>query len=170
MGTTRWTKLETPKIVTPEVVQLRYIQDRYHEVMVFLRDDHTLKAMKLLFSDKIFALINRELVNEIIEELTVIDPTGLTVDSHEVELSVVSYLEDSQKEALERVLTEKFGSIPTIGERLVPELVAGIVIKIGSIEIEGSLSSRCREYDSEFIRWLENPELPEQAWYHSSTT
>jgi F-type H+-transporting ATPase subunit delta len=50
---------------------------------------------------------------------------------------------------LAKLLSEKFGANVAIEEKLDKELLAGIIFKLGSLEIDGSLRNRFREAAAE---------------------
>jgi F-type H+-transporting ATPase subunit delta len=50
-----------------------------------------------------------------------------------------------QKKRLDDLLSTKFGRPIRLVERIDPALLSGMVVKLGSLEIDGSLSSRMKE-------------------------
>ena len=65
------------------------------------------------------------------------------------ELARATAMIDGQKARLERLLAEKFGVQVTVNEEIKEELMGGLVFKLGSLEIDGSLLNRFHEAAAE---------------------
>lgn len=103
------------------------------------------KVFKLVFSERISEELNQHFVNELIDALEEMDAAGITVDGTSAEFSASHPLVPAQRERLQALLARKFGSNIEIRETIRPELLAGLVMKLGSLEIDGSLLSRYQE-------------------------
>lgn len=103
----------------------------------------------LVFSERMSEELNRHFVAELLDALEAIDSSGITVDAGTAEFTASYPIDAQQKERLTRILSEKFGAAVTIEEKLDKSLLAGIVFKLGSLEIDGSLLNRFREASEE---------------------
>jgi len=131
--------------------ELEALRGKLAQVKVLLYG-HSLQVMKALFSKETLALIHISVLEEIplilmgknFKEFESTDP-------REVELVTASYLSHAQREVLEEVLLKKFGPISSIKEDEQSELVAGLTIKIGNIELDFSIFSKCQAFDESLI-------------------
>lgn len=103
------------------------------------------RVFKLVFSERISAELNKHFINELIEALQETDATGITVDAASAEFISSHPLIPEQKERLQNLLASKFGVRIEIRETVREDLLAGLVMKLGSLEIDGSLLSRYQE-------------------------
>lgn len=103
------------------------------------------RVFKLVFSERISAELNRHFVDELIDALEQTDASGITVDAGQAEFSASHPLDDAQRHRLQDLLGRKFGLKLEVREVIREELLAGLVMKLGSLEIDGSLLSRYQE-------------------------
>lgn len=103
------------------------------------------RVFKLVFSERMTAEMNRHFVDELIDALEQTDATGITVDAANAEFVASHPLEAAQRQRLQDLLARKFGLTMAIREVVREELLAGLVMKLGSLEIDGSLLSRYQE-------------------------
>lgn len=103
------------------------------------------RVFKLVFSERMTAQLNRHFVDELIDALEQTDATGITVDAGSAEFVASHPLDAAQRQRLQELLARKFGLTMAIHEVVREELLAGLVMKLGSLEIDGSLLSRYQE-------------------------
>lgn len=103
------------------------------------------RVFKLVFSERMTAQMNRHFVDELIDALEQTDATGITVDAGSAEFVASHPLDAAQRQRLQELLARKFGLTMAIHEVVREELLAGLVMKLGSLEIDGSLLSRYQE-------------------------
>ena len=103
------------------------------------------RVFRLVFSDRLNEIVNSQFVDELLDALADTDASSITVDATEAEFSSSHPLEPAQKERLQLILADKFGINIEVNESVREELLAGLVMKIGSLEIDGSLLSRYQE-------------------------
>jgi F0F1-type ATP synthase delta subunit len=107
--------------------------------------DYAGEVFKLVFSEKLGLEVNRQFTQELIDALAELDASSMTVEADEVAFTSSHPMEAEQKAQLKRVLKEKFAIDVEINETVQPELLAGLVFKLGSLEIDGSLRNRYQE-------------------------
>ncbi|NQT92819.1 MAG: F0F1 ATP synthase subunit delta [Lentisphaerae bacterium] len=107
--------------------------------------DYGGQVFKLVFSERINEELNKQFVGELLDALDEVDGGSITVDTSEVEFIASHPLDPAQKTRLEQLLLEKFGEPIRVDERIQDDLLAGLVMKLGSLEIDGSLLNRYRE-------------------------
>jgi F0F1-type ATP synthase delta subunit len=103
------------------------------------------QMFQLVFSERMSAEINKHFVGELLDALEEVDAASITVDSSQADFVCSHPLDPEQKGRLEKLLKEKFGADIKVQEKVREDLMAGIIFKLGSLEIDGSLANRCRE-------------------------
>jgi len=114
--------------------------------------DYGAQLFNLVFSENITEELNRQFMNELLDALDQIDSSTIAVDSTDAEFTLSHPMDPKQKERLEKLLTEKFGADIRVNEKVEEDLLAGMIFKLGSLEIDGSLLNRCREAAAEMKR------------------
>jgi len=99
----------------------------------------------LVFSERLMEALDRHFVDEVLDALQEMDASNITVDLSSCEFSTSRPLMPEQKERLQKIIAEKFGVQIQVEEQIRPELLAGLILKLGSLEIDASLLNRLRE-------------------------
>ena len=107
------------------------------------------QIFNLVFSERITEELNTQFVGELLDALEEVDSTSITIDANDVLFRCSHPMAADQKSRLEQLLDEKFDAKISIQEKVEPELIAGLVFKLGSLEIDGSLLNRYSEAVSE---------------------
>jgi len=107
--------------------------------------DYAVQMFAMVFSDRISADLNRGFVEELLAALEEVDGDSISVDAESVELTASHALADDLREKARDLLQRKFHVETAIREKVDPELIAGIKIKLGSLEIDGTLRNRMGE-------------------------
>lgn len=103
------------------------------------------QVVKLVLGDRVNEEVNREFNEELIEALDGIDADSITIDSDEGEVKTAQAMMAEQKKRLDELLGRKFNRPVRLVERIDPALISGMVLKMGSLEIDGSLRNRLEE-------------------------
>lgn len=103
------------------------------------------QVVKLVLGDRVTEQVNREFNEELVEALDGIDADSITIDSDEGEVKTAQAMMAEQKKRLDELLSRKFNRPVRLVERIDPALISGMVLKIGSLEIDGSLRNRLEE-------------------------
>lgn len=111
--------------------------------------DYGTEVFKLVFSEKMNEAIDREFINELLDALDEIDAGSMTVDTADASFVCRHPLPEDQKQRLQSLLKEKFGAEVTVQETVDESLIGGMIFKLGSLEIDGSLVNRFREATAE---------------------
>lgn len=123
-----------------EKMRQQILQDMEEKTVDFAGE-----VFKLVFSEKIGEAINREFITELLDALEQVDSSSITVDATSADFTASHPMAADQKERLEKLLSEKFSAQVKVNEKVVPELLAGLILKLGSLEIDGSLKNRFQE-------------------------
>jgi F0F1-type ATP synthase membrane subunit b/b' len=104
---------------------------------------------KLVFTEHMTEELNRRFVDELLDALAELDSAGIAVDATSAEFISAHPLSDAQRQRLESIIKEKFGVEIKVQEKIQEDLLAGLILKLGSLEIDGSLRNRCNEASAE---------------------
>jgi F0F1-type ATP synthase delta subunit len=107
------------------------------------------KVFQLVFSDKMNEELNRQFIDELLEALSEIDATAITVAGDEIDFTSSHEIDPEQKARIEQLLADKFGVDVKVEEKVQKDLMGGLIFKLGSLEIDGSLLNRFREASAE---------------------
>lgn len=103
------------------------------------------ELFKMVISQTVTEALNAAFVNELIDALEEVDETSIHVEAADAEFGSSHPLIPEQRKKLEELLARKFDVNVSIQEKVRPELLAGLTIKLGSLEIDASLLNRYRE-------------------------
>ena len=103
------------------------------------------EIFKLVFSEKINAELNKHFIGELLDALQEVDGSSITIDTSKIEFTSSHPIDPEQKQRLEKLLAEKFGVQIKVEEKVREDLLGGLILKLGSLEIDGSLLNRFKE-------------------------
>jgi F0F1-type ATP synthase membrane subunit b/b' len=103
------------------------------------------EIFELVFTEKMAEAVDRVFTDEQLDALDTLDASSITVDADNVEFTAARPIAPAQKRRLESLLKEKFQTDIKVQETVQEDLVAGLAFKLGSLEIDGSLSNRMQE-------------------------
>ncbi len=103
------------------------------------------EILGMVFSDTVFADLNKVLVDELVEALDEMDTDGITVDGGDVSFRTAQSLNVEQRQRLSDLINKKFGLEIAVEEEVDEALLGGLAFKLGSLEIDGSLRHRLQE-------------------------
>ena len=138
-------KKESTKITEQAHKNEQKIRDQIARQMEEKTVEYGGRVFKLVFSDLMTGDLNKLFIDELIDALDEIEKGSITVDVPEAEIISSHTLDEEQKARLERILREKFNEAATITETTDEALLGGLVLKMGSLEIDGSLRNRYQE-------------------------
>lgn len=107
--------------------------------------DYAARIFHLVFSERMTEAVNKAFIDELLDALDEVDGSTITVDAAEAEFTTSHPLDEEQKQRLQRLLAEKFGAEVEVNESVKEDLIAGMILKLGSLEIDGSLLNRYQE-------------------------
>ncbi len=138
-------KKESQKILEQAHKNEQKIRDQIARQMEEKAVEYGGRIFKLVFSDLLTGELNGLFNNELIDALNELEKGSITVDSKEAQVTVSHTMSDVQRARLEGVLREKFHKDVVLQEQVDDSLLAGLVLKMGSLEIDGSLRNRYQE-------------------------
>ncbi len=100
------------------------------------------ELIKFVFAQKDLSILHSKLIDELIEELGKIDKSRLVVHADRAEIIVSQALTSKEKERLKEVLSLKLDTALNFDEKIDDSIIAGIVIRLGGLIIDGSLKNK----------------------------
>ena len=107
--------------------------------------EQSLKLTQDVLSSKHQRLVHEGLVSEVLEEIEKIKPGKLEVRTDKGELTTPYEVDKRKKEKIATILSKKIGKKISLEEKIDKQVIAGIVIKLGSLVIDGSLAGKLKE-------------------------
>ncbi len=138
-------KKESHKILEQAHKNEQKIRDQIARQMEEKSVEYGGRIFKLVFSDLLTGELNTLFINELLDALNEVEQGAITVESSEADVTTSHPMPDEQRVRLETVLREKFHKDATLRESVDASLLAGLILKIGSLEIDGSLRNRYQE-------------------------
>jgi len=108
---------------------------------------HTATDMvRYIFKDKDMETLHTQLINGLIEDIKTLDvKKPINVKQDKAQIVSAFKLEDKQKEKLKTVLSSKLGRNITLTEKIEDDVVAGLLVEIGSFLIDGSIKNKLKK-------------------------
>ena len=97
-----------------------------------------------IFTAQVAEGIHHQLIDELVEEMGKSDGRSLQLDVETVEVAVPLPLTQVQKENLTKIFSSNMGRSVSIKETIDPELVAGMVVRLENLVLDGSLKNKLR--------------------------
>jgi len=89
--------------------------------------------------------LQRELVDELIEELRKIEKERLKVKTKKVEVISSYPLLDNQRNAIKEIIENVIGYSLQLEEKIDTSIISGLIINLGDLVLDGSLSNKLRK-------------------------
>jgi len=107
--------------------------------------EHARRVYEMVFSEELGRKLDHSFLDELLVALDEMDSSSITIAAAAIEVVCSHPLEPVHKERLREIVSRKFGVALEVRESIDPELIAGIKVKLGSLEIDGSLRNRFNE-------------------------
>lgn len=107
--------------------------------------DYAGQVFQMVSSDQMSSELNKALIGELLDALEEVDSSAITVDGSDAHFTSSHPIEPDQKQRLEGLIKEKFGVEIKVEENIDESILGGLVMKLGSLEIDGSLKNRYQE-------------------------
>jgi F0F1-type ATP synthase membrane subunit b/b' len=107
--------------------------------------DYAGKIYEMVFSTDLGRKLDYAFLEELLAALDAMDVSSITVDAPAIEVECSHPLDEAHKKRIQGIIAAKFEVSLGVHETLNSELIAGVKIKLGSLEIDGSLRNRFRE-------------------------
>jgi len=142
-------KAEADRIISEAQLNKEKIREQIIHETAGKAVEYAGDLFKMVVSRNVSEKLNMAFVDELIGALSEVDGASIHVEADEAQFVASHKLVPEQKARLEGLLAEKFDVHLSINEKIDESLLAGLMIKLGSLEIDGSLLNRYREGVSE---------------------
>lgn len=107
--------------------------------------DNTGRICEMVFSDEMGQRLDQAFIDELLAALEEMDTSSITIAAEAVEITSSRPLSQTSKDRIRELVQRKFDVSLDVRESTQPSQLAGIRMKLGSLEIDGSLQNRFRE-------------------------
>jgi hypothetical protein len=107
--------------------------------------DHAGRIYEMVFSDDVGRALDQAFMDELLVALEEMEAGNITISAAAIEVACSRSLEAAQRDRLRAIVARKFNVTLDVRETVEPGLIAGVKIKLGSLEIDGSLQNRFNE-------------------------
>lgn len=107
--------------------------------------DYAGQIFDLVISEKANEELNKLFIGELLDALDEVDAGAITVEGSNGEFTSSHPISPEQKERLQTLLKEKFGADIKVEEIIDKSIMGGLILKLGTLEIDGSLRNRFSE-------------------------
>jgi F0F1-type ATP synthase delta subunit len=136
---------EKEKIIEDAKSNRRKMEEQLKQEMKEQSVDYAGELFNLVFSENVTPEIDKKFMDELLGALEEVDAANITVSSDEAEFKTAHPLDPEQKQRLEKMLKEKFNVDVEVKEDVDDSLIGGMIFKLGSLQIDGSLKNRFEE-------------------------
>ncbi|MFP4473035.1 MAG: F0F1 ATP synthase subunit delta [Candidatus Omnitrophota bacterium] len=103
--------------------------------------DFMMILLKEIFSERVRKGLNRDLIEEFLESLQKTDMDMLGEDITEADVAAPAKLDPDIEQRLKETLQKKLGREITLNIKEDPEVLAGVVLRFGSLRLDGTLAN-----------------------------
>jgi len=128
---------------------------RYHKRAI----DLSVEMFKFVLTEQGREALGHQLVSELINEVESLEQNKFTVKTKEVRILSSGPLSADEKEKIIKILSKKMGVDIILQESVEPGIIAGLVINIGALTIDGSIDSKLKK----IIPYLKTEKNSEQV-------
>lgn len=107
--------------------------------------DFATQILNSVLSEKTKGALNQHLVSEFLESLEKMDMGQVDVAVQTADLVTVSALDSATREKFEKIVKGKLGRDIKINPSIDPNIAGGVILKFGSLVLDGSLQNIIRE-------------------------
>lgn len=100
------------------------------------------ELIRYTFAQKDQRALHAQMIDELIEEFKKIDKDKFSVRTSQVVVSTPVPLNDKEKKDLKEAVEAKLGNTVTLEEDVDEALVAGLVVRLGGLVIDGSIKNK----------------------------
>ena len=138
---------EEAKLLADEIIlQARSETSRIRErIIKEMEHQSVMLAMDIIQSaltKDIKEHLHVQFIDEVIKEIAKLPADKFSVTAQNVKVSSSHPLQGAQRDALKKILSERFGAAPSLEEIVDEKLILGLTLEIGGLVIDGTLNNR----------------------------
>lgn len=138
-------KQERAKIIDQARKSEEKLKDQYRREMDEKAVGYGGRIFELVLGDLLDAELDAHFIDEIISELEQLEPGSMDLDSTDAVATVARDLPPEQTGRLLAALKKGFGEAVTVTTEEDVSILGGVILKLGSMEVDGSLRNRYTE-------------------------
>ena len=104
-----------------------------------------MKVLNFILNQKAKGALDRVLIDDFLQRLKEVDMSRISQDIDTVELVTLNPLDDNQKKAFQEIINTKLNREVAINNSIDSELGGGVVLKFGSMALDGSMKNLIKE-------------------------
>jgi F0F1-type ATP synthase membrane subunit b/b' len=104
--------------------------------------DQAVKIVSAAFSPGEKDVLHEYFLNELIAEINALDKATFVVSTRNIKVTTAYPVDDVKRQMLVRIISEKMQTDIVISFELDPEVIAGLIVHIGDLTIDGSLRNK----------------------------
>ncbi|MDO8536207.1 MAG: F0F1 ATP synthase subunit delta [Candidatus Omnitrophota bacterium] len=105
----------------------------------------SMELISYTFTEKDKDQMQRHFIDDLIDDVEGLEKGRFSVKTNKAKVLTSFPLTEKEKDRLKKTLSAKMGSDVTIAEEINKDLIMGLIIQLGALEIDGSLSNKLRK-------------------------
>lgn len=148
-------RLESDRIINAAKNITQELCQKLEEESEMKTIDCGLTLIKTVFTGRLRSAINEELAKELISQLGQLDKANIKQDLSQITIISAEAISGNLKEEIKKIISGKVAKELACEEKIDQSLIAGILIKLDGLIIDGSLSNYLREASGELKKEIE---------------
>jgi len=138
-------RAEAEDIITKAQAAAEGIRKDVEKQMEIRVVDYSTKILNEVFSKKAKAAFEKDLIEEFIAQLKDIDMSKISLEITKADVVTSCGISDGDMKRISEIVKSKTGREIVLEPKISDEFVAGVVIKFGSLHLDGSIRNAVRE-------------------------
>lgn len=138
-------KIESEDIISKAQRTVEKIKENIQNDLESKFTDYCAELLRHVFSNMAQESLDQILAREFIEELKNMEVSHMNVGSESVDILSARPLDAVVSREIKEALMNKFKKEISLSEKLDEKLIGGVLLKFGSLVLDGSLAARLRE-------------------------
>ena len=135
-------RVENEKIIEKCKIDLKKLENELIGKYQNKALDFSLNLIKFIFRQQGKEELQHRLLSEVISEINQIAAEKFTVKEKEVKVLSALALNEEEKRQLKSILLDKIGMEVQLQDTIDPEIIAGLILQVGALTIDGSLRNK----------------------------
>ena len=136
---------EGEEIITKAQATKERIRKELEKEMYLKSIDYAVQILGSILSEDAKGALSSRLILEFLEGLQKVDMNRIGSDVTTAEMISAAAVEENKKAEISKVIGEKLKRSIQVNFSVDPQLIGGVILKFGSLALDGSLQNRIRE-------------------------
>lgn len=149
-------KTEREKIISAARTEGELIIEKAQNAKVKMKEElekefdtkvvhYSMEILNAILSEKLKGAFDKILIEDFTQRLKDVDMGKISPDVKEAEVITVTTIDETQKNTMQKLITDTVGRPITLKNTLDEKIVGGVVLKFGSTSLDGSLKNMIRD-------------------------